>query len=167
MRKSVLPVLIVCATTFGVIAQAQPAPMIDSSWHCSAPSPSYNIPFPGSTTHAYSIDQSTCAATKGEIAGVKEKDGVATEFNEVTGSVSKGHGVFIETLTSGDKVTVSYTSTATMGPNNQFVSGTNSWTLSGGTGKLKGITGKGTCKAKGNADGTADFTCTGPYTLPK
>lgn len=116
--------------------------------------------------HAYGIDQVTCTATKGEIAGIKEKDGVATEFAEATGNASKGHGIFVETLANGDKVTVVYQFTGTMN-NNQFVSGSNTWTATGGAGKVKGMTGKGTCKAKGNPDGTADFDCTGTYSIPK
>ena len=121
---------------------------------------------PDKAGHAYGIDQATCTATKGEIAGIKEKDGVATEFAEVTGNTSKGHGMFVETLANGDKMTVAYQSTGTMN-NNQFVSGGNTWTATSGTGKVKGMTGKGTCKAKGNPDGTADFDCTGTYSIPK
>ena len=46
-------------------------------------------------------------------------------------------------------------------------SGSNKWTVTGGTGQFKGMKGSGTCKGKGNPDGSADFTCTGAYTLAK
>ena len=39
--------------------------------------------------HAYAIDQIKCTSTKGEIGGVKEKEGTGTEFAEVV-----GRGVF-------------------------------------------------------------------------
>lgn len=169
MRKLLLPVTVICLAVPVVLAQtgtsATPG-TLNTSWHCKAPTPAYNIPVPESANHAYGIDQVACTATKGEIAGIKEKDGIATEFAEVTGSASKGHGIFVETLANGDKITVAYQSTGTMN-GAQFVSGGNSWTVTSGTGKVKGMTGKGTCKAKGNPDGTADFDCTGSYMIPK
>jgi|SRR6478672_6592998 len=169
MRKLLLPAIVMSFVAPSVIAQTGTAATtgaLNASWHCTAPSPAYNIPVPDKVNHAYGLDQATCTATKGEIAGIKEKDGVATEFAEVTGNASTGHGVFVETLANGDKLTVAYQSKGTMN-NNQFVSGTDTWTATSGTGKLKGITGKGTCKAKGNPDGTADFDCTGTYSIPK
>jgi len=172
MRNLLLPLLFAGLVTTVTIAQTRSAGLastgaVDSSWHCKAPNPAYNIPVPDAPGHAYAIQQFSCAATKGEIAGVKEKDGIATEFGEVTSAGVKGHGIFTETLANGDKLTVSYTSSATMGANNQMQAGGGPWTVTGGTGKLKGITGKGTCKAKGNADGTADFNCVGTYSIPK
>jgi hypothetical protein len=41
------------------------------------------------------------------------------------------------------------------------------WTYNGGTGKLKGIKGKGTYKGTGNADGSVTFQIDGEYTMPK
>ncbi len=169
MRKLLLPVIVVCLVVPAVIAQTGTAAspgMLNTSWHCTARSPAYNIPVPDQANHAYGIEQSNCTATKGEIAGIKEKDGVATEFVEATGNSAKGHGIFVETLVNGDKITIAYQATATMN-NNQFVSGSDTWTVSSGTGKFKGMTGKGTCAAKGNPDGTADFDCTGTYSIPK
>lgn len=168
MRKLLLPAIAICFIAPVVIAQTGAATpgTLNASWHCNAPSPAYNVPVPDAANHAYGIDQVTCTATKGEIAGIKEKDGIATEFAEVTGNASKGHGIFVETLANGDKVTVAYQATGTMN-GAQFVSGSNTWAVTSGTGKVKGMTGKGTCKAKGNPDGTADFDCTGTYTIPK
>ena len=137
---------------------------INVTWKCAPPNPMNSLPVADKPNHAYAIDQATCTTTKGEIGGVKEKDGSATEFMEVTGNTSKGHGIFVETLTNGDKIFYSYTLTGTTN-NNVFQSGGNSWTITGGTGKFKGITGKGTCKGKGNPDGSADFDCTGTYAI--
>ena len=41
------------------------------------------------------------------------------------------------------------------------------WSYTGGTGKLKGIKGKGTYDGKGSSDGTATYQIEGDYTLPK
>jgi hypothetical protein len=46
------------------------------------------------------------------------------------------------------------------------VSGTNKYQVTGGTGKMKGIKGSGTCTLKGNADSSVDYDCTGTHTMP-
>ena len=40
------------------------------------------------------------------------------------------------------------------------------WTYTGGTGKLKGIKGKGTFKGTPNPDGTMTYQVDGEYQLP-
>jgi hypothetical protein len=41
------------------------------------------------------------------------------------------------------------------------------WSFAGGTGKLKGIKGKGTYKGKGAPDGSATYEVEGEYEMPK
>jgi len=41
------------------------------------------------------------------------------------------------------------------------------WSFTGGTGKLKGVEGKGTYKGKGAPDGSATYEVEGEYELPK
>jgi hypothetical protein len=41
----------------------------------------------------------------------------------------------------------------------------NKWQIVGGTAKLKGIKGAGTCNGKGTPDGGLTFECAGDYTL--
>ena len=73
-------------------------------------------------------------------------------------------GTFGETLSNGDKGYYSYTFTGTS-KDKVMTSGSNKWTLTGGTGMLKGTIASGTCTAKGSADGSAEFDCSGTYTL--
>jgi len=40
------------------------------------------------------------------------------------------------------------------------------WSFTGGTGKLKGLKGKGTYKGTGNADGSMTYEVEGDYELP-
>jgi hypothetical protein len=49
----------------------------------------------------------------------------------------------------------------------QFQSASDAWSIIDGTGKFKGAKGKGTCKGKGNPDGSSTFDCAGEYTLTK
>lgn len=180
MRKLLLLVPVLCVTVSLVAAQggqkaadqkaAAPAAgmKIMTSWKCQAPNPPPTmVPVPDMANHMYGVDQFTCTATKGEIEGVKQKDGGGTEFTEARGTSVSGHGVFVETLANGDKVTYNYTFKGTMTADNKMQSGSNSWTIAGGTGKFKGMTGKGTCAGKGNPDGSANYECTGTYSMTK
>lgn len=147
-------------------AQAAAPGKIDTQWVCAVPNPMNAIPVGDAPDHAFVVQQSKCTATKGEVGGVKEKDGVSTEFMEATGNNGKGHGIFVETLSNGDKIMYSYTFTG-VSANGKPVSGSNKWTMSGGVGKFKGVSGSGTCTGKGNPDGSATYNCTGTYTMAK
>ena len=87
--------------------------------------------------------------------------GTGTEFAEITGDSSQGHGVFVETMANGDNIHFTYQTAGAI------KSGSNKWQATGGTGKFKGINGSGTCTGTGNADGSTTWTCTGTYSLPK
>jgi len=47
----------------------------------------------------------------------------------------------------------------------KVMSGSNKWTVVGGTGMFAGAKGSGACTAKGAADGSITFDCKGTYTL--
>ena len=167
MRKRLLiPALFVVASATVLLAQTTAPGKVDVQWKCAAPNPVHALPVGDKADHAYVIQQFKCTAAKGEIGGVKNNEGSGTEFDEATGTNGKGHGIFVETLANGDKITYSYTSVG-VSSNNMLQSGSNKWTATSGTGKFKGITASGTCTAKGAADGSALFDCMGTYTLAK
>ena len=158
MRAFVLPVL--CLTVPAVVAAQTP---IKSAWKCSVVEPVSTVPVTGQANHAYSIYQVNCTASSGEIMGVKEKTGTATEFAEVNGNVSKGHGIFVETLENGDTVRYDYTFSSKMN-GKVATAASNMFKIVSGTGKAKGIKGSGACKGKGNPDASLELQCTGTHT---
>ena len=162
MCKPVLVLCLVCLCATVVLAQGK----VENGWACGKPAMTNSIEVGDQPNHAYAIDQIKCTSTKGEIAGVKEKEGTGTEFAEVTGNSSKGHGVFVETMVNGDKIYFTYQTTATI-KNGQMQSGSDKWQATGGTGKFKTIKASGTCTGTGNADGSTTWACTGTYSLPK
>jgi hypothetical protein len=162
MRKLVLAAGLACLCASAALAQGK----VSNGWACGKPALAQSIAVGDQPNHAYSIDQIKCTSTKGEIAGVREKEGSGTEFAEVTGKSSSGHGIFLETMANGDKIHFTYQTTAAI-KDGQMKSGTNKWQATSGTGKFKGIKGRGTCTGTGNADGSTDWTCTGTYSLPK
>jgi hypothetical protein len=110
--------------------------------------------------------RSTRSTAPRENAGVREKEGTGTEFAEVTDNGSKGHWIFVETMTNADKMYFTYHFTATL-KDGKMESGTNKWQATSGAGKFKGIKASGTCTGKGTADGGVTWACTGTYSLPK
>jgi len=162
MRKPVLVLGLVCLCATVALAQGTVA----NGWACGKPAMGNSIEVGDQPNHAFSIDQIKCTSTKGEIAGVKEKEGTGTEFAEITGNSSTGHGVFVETMANGDNIHFTYQTTGAI-KNGQMQSGSNKWQATGGTGKFKGINGSGTCTGTGNADGSTTWTCAGTYSLPK
>lgn len=162
MRKLLIVVCLLCLSASVAMAQGK----IDSQWNCGKATVEHSIEVGDQPNHSYVINQTKCTASKSEIGGVKEKDGTGTEFHEGTGSANQWHGVFVVTMANGDKLHYSYKGKGTM-KGAQFQSGTNTWSIVGGTGKLKGAKGEGTCQGKGNPDGTSAWTCAGTYTLAK
>ena len=162
MRKPVLVLGLVCLCANVALAQGTVA----NGWACGKPAMGNSIEVGDQPNHAYSIDQIKCTSTKGEIAGVKEKEGTGTEFAEVTGNSSSGHGVFVETMANGDNIHFTYQTTGVI-KDGQMQSGSNKWQAIGGTGKFKGIKASGTCTGTGTADGSTTWACTGTYSLPK
>ena len=131
-------------------------------WKCDKPAVQHNIDVGDKPGHAYAIDQINCTAIKGEIAGVKMKSGTGTEFLDVKGDKTTGHGEFVESMGNGDKNYYKYEFTGTS-KNGAFESGSNKWSMTEGGGKMKGGKASGTCTAKGNADGSTSFDCMGTY----
>ncbi len=162
MRKVLL--FVCCLFLSATMAMAQGK--VDSQWNCAKPAVAHNLDAGDQPNHSYAISQTTCSAAKSEIGGVKEKEGTGTQFNEGTGNSSTWHGMFVVTLENGDKLHYSYKGTGTT-KDGQFESGSNTWSIVGGTGKFQGAKGKGSCQGKGSADGSVVWDCTGSYKLAK
>ena len=81
MRKLLLVSCSLCLSATVAMAQGK----VDSQWTCSKPSAAHSLDVGDQSGHAYAIAQFNCTATKGEIEGVKEKEGMGTEFDDAKG----------------------------------------------------------------------------------
>jgi hypothetical protein len=136
------------------------------SLDCDKSDPRYVIPVPDREGFAFVMDQNRCAWTKqSPVAGLQPTGFVNTRFVEVTGATVRTTASGVTTYDNGDKVFTR--STASGGVKESTSSGR--WTITGGTGKLRGIKGGGayTCRMKSEEPG-AGYTCEvgGEYTLP-
>ena len=155
--------LVVCSLCVSASVALAPG-KVDSQWNCGKATVGQSIDVGDQPRHAYAIGRYSCTAAKGELEGQREKEGVLTQFDDVTKNASRYHGIFVDTVANGEKVYVSYEgSTAIEG--GEMRSFSDAWTITGGTGKFKGAKGKGTCKGKFNPDGSFTFACVGNYTL--
>ena len=128
----------------------------------------YTIQVGDRPNHAFGIDQGKCNWTKPlDIGGAQAKEFVSTDFAEVSGNRSYGYSYFVITMTTGDKCYArSSPDTVTLKDGMPPESSEVKWTFVGGTGKLKGIKGKGTSKGKIGPEGYT-WEAEGEYELPK
>jgi hypothetical protein len=161
--KGVLAFLCAIALTAAAAAQTKTSGTIQ----CGKPDPQHAIEVGDKPGHMMGIGKSTCTWSPSmEIAGSKTKDGYSISFDEMTGNKYSGHGVHVSTMDNGDKIYVKFQGGGTL-KDGALQTDSGTWSYTGGTGKLKGIKGKGTYKGKGNTDGTMTYEIAGDYQLPK
>ena len=160
--RLILSILVVCALAASLAAQTK----ISGTLQCAKADPVYTIPVGDRPDHVFSISKTKCTwSTPLEMAGVAAKDYEYTAFNDISGSRARARSAGIGTMANGDRCFV-----VAQGPGTlkegvlQTLEGT--WSYTGGTGKLKGLKGKGTYKGKAAPDGTSTSEIEGEYQLP-
>src|ERR1700746_3858459 len=161
MKKMCLVLCLLCLTSSVALAQGKTS----VQWKCEKPSIQHSIPVGDKPGDAYAIEQINCTALKGDIAGNKMKSGVGTEFLYLKGDTVTGHGEFVESMENGDKNVYKYEFSGTT-KNGAFESGTNTWSLIEGGGKMKGGKANGTCKEKANPEQSTGFAALGQSNPP-
>ena len=132
---------------------------------CGKPEQQQSIDVGDRAGHALALVKFSCTwTTPYEIAGLKTKDYTGTVTSDVNGGKGQDHGYVVITMDNGDKAFVRFTGSGTNAKDGT-TAGEGTWSYSGGTGKLRGLTGKGTYKSTGNADGAQDHV-EGEYALP-
>ena len=95
--------------------------------------------------HFLGVEQYKCDWTKpADFGGDKTKDGVATHTADVHGQKNHFHGVHVVTTQGGDKLYLPYQGAGETSKDGKDVHSKGTFSVAGGTGKLKGATGKGT-----------------------
>lgn len=160
MRKTGMLMVLALVMAAPAVAQSKLAGTV----HCAKADPDYSIPVGDKDGHILAARKAACTWDGLEVAGVAVKNGQDVATSEISGSMVRDNGYHTATADNGDKFTVHFTGSATMAKD-QSGAITGKWTFVSGTGKLKGIKGGGTYKGKSNADGTADVTVEGTYTV--
>ena len=160
MRTRTMVMVLALTMAAPVMAQSK----LSGSVHCAKADPDYSIPVGDMDGHIIAARKAACTWEGLQIAGMAVKSGQDVATSEITGNMLRDNGYHTATADNGDKFTVHFTGTATMA-NDKSGAISGKWTFVNGTGKLKGIKGGGTYKGKANADGTADVTVDGTYSV--
>jgi hypothetical protein len=158
--------LLILAMAICFVSVATAQTKASGTLQCGKPDPMHVVEVGDKPGHSLTVSKLACTWSKPmDIGGSQSKEGTDTEIGEMNGNKSTGNGVHWGTTASGDKYFVRYSGSATY-KDGALVSGAGTWKYTGGTGALKGITGKGTYKVMGAADGTSTAEVEGDWSLP-
>ena len=160
---------IICACVFGLAlaGTAMAQTKTSGTLSCAKPDPTYSVETGVNAGHALGLMKVACTWTKPmEIDGVATKDGADVFTTDTRGTKSRASGYFSGSMANGDKIFVRFSGTSTTTKDGKPETNEGSWSYTGGTGKFKGITGKGTYKDKLDASGNPLTEVEGDYTLP-
>lgn len=146
----------------GVGANAQTK--ISGTMQCNKPEPEYSVEVGDWPGHVMLLVKQPCAWNGPDIGGEKTKEHVVVGSVDKTSTRIAASGTGVATMESGDKTFSTFHGTASVKagkPGDEH----GTWSFTGGTGKFKGIKGKGTYKTTFNADGTATVELEGEYEL--
>ncbi len=161
--KTILTFLATLALSTAAWAQTK----VSGTMQCDKPDPAYTLPVGDRPDHAFTIYKSKCTWPKpGEIAGTQATASEITSFADVRGNRGSLRSFNVVTMASGDKAFSSSQGSVTV-KEGTIQSAEGTWSYTGGTGKLKGLKGKGTYKLKVAPDGTRTIETEGEYQLPK
>jgi len=157
--------MVVCGLMAITAIPASGQTKFSGSQTCTKPDPNYTVAVDDRMNHVMSLTKDKCTWTKGELAGVQLKVDDDTIWSDISGAAAVDRGYGVTQLANGDKAFVRFDGRTTL-MNDAPVSGRGTWTFTGGTGKLKGLKGKGTYTGKYASDGSATFDVEGDYQLP-
>ena len=160
--KSLLVFLFAVALAATAAAQTKTSGTVTCKPDPASPPP---VVLTDKPNHSFAVGRAQCTWTKFEVAGLQSKDGISTDLDEITGDTISVSGYHVATMSNGDTTAVKYQGSGKL-KDGKPVSGEGTWSYTSGTGKLKGIKGKGTYKGAANADGSVTYQVDGEYSLP-
>ena len=153
MKKSLL--LLLSLAGGAVLASAQTK--ISGTGKCNPkPDTEQAVEVGDRANHTLNVQKFSCTwTTPMEMEGLKSKAYIVTVLADSSGPKSTDRGYVVIDMDNGDKAFVRFQGSS-MTKDSKPDSGEGTWSYTGGTGKLKGLTGKGTYKGANGADGYAD-----------
>jgi hypothetical protein len=155
--------LTVLFVTFAGSALAQTH--ISGTGKCGKPDTEQAIPVGDHAGHMLGLTKMSCTwSVPIEMAGLKSTTYTTAAATDVTGAKFQDRGYVVVTMENGDKAYVAVHGTGSVKEGARTEEGM--WSYTGGTGKLKGLKGKGTYKGTGGPDSGED-QIEGEYSLPE
>ena len=155
--------VVVLAFLFASAAAAQIK--VAGKQHCPKPLALATTEAGDEAGHTMTLEKATCTwLIPFQMVGEKSKEGTFVAFSERSSTHAATNGTYVGTMDSGDKFYVRFHWATLKDRDPGSVKG--DWAFTGGTGKLKGITGKGTYTATENDNG-GEVNMEGEYSVPK
>ena len=151
-----------------LLAVANAQTKVSGTAQCGKSDQEHVIQIGDHSNHSFSVTQGKCTYTKPfEISGTHSRESLYTTIGEMSGDTSRYRGYFVDVMANGDKVYYRYEGRQ-MVKDGIPQNGKDTWTLIRGTGKLKGLKGKGTGTLKtAAADGSTTWDVENEFELPK
>ncbi len=160
-------IMMVAGLAFLLVSAAGAQTKVTGKQDCPKPDVVGTADAGDKTGHTMTLQKFSCTWSAGmEMEGAKSKDGMSTEFVEMWSTKATTNGTYVGNMDNGDKFFVSFHDSTTVKDGQPAVPIHGTWSYTGGTGKLKGITGKGTYTVTPNADGSAVVDVEGDYMIP-
>jgi len=159
--KSLGLTVLLAAFAGSALAQTQ----VSGTSKCAKPDTSQSVEVGDRAGHMLVLEKGTCTwSTPLEMAGLKSTSYTSADTVDVTGEKFQVRGYVVMAMDNGDKAYVRYQGTASA--TEQAGNGEGTWFYTGGTGKLKGLKGKGTYKTSGPMN-DQETKVEGEYSLPE
>jgi hypothetical protein len=155
--------MVVVFGTFAIASALSAQTKIAGTATCKS-DPTQPVEVGDSPGHMLAVQKANCTWSGLEIEGSAAKDGISVASAEMHGNSGSSRGYHTGTMASGDKWTCSFQGRSTS-KDGKPVADSGTWAFTNGTGKLKGIKGKGTFKGEPAADGTMTYKIEGEYSL--
>ena len=159
--------LVVCFLLTGCAASALAQTKVSGTGKCGKPDASHVVEVGDRAGHVLVLTRESCTWTAPmEMAGLKSKTYTGAVTSDVSGENSQDRGYVVMTMDNGDKAFIRFQGTgASKAGGGHTADGT--WSYTGGTGKLKGLKGKGTFKSSGATADVTEDQVEGDYSLPE
>jgi hypothetical protein len=165
MNKSLGLTVLLVAFAGSAMAQIQ----VSGAGKCGKPETSQAVEAGDPAGHMFAIDKITSCTftTPLELAGLKATAYSSAVATDGAGAKYQQRGYTVITMENGDKAYVRTLATSSMTEGGKAMTYEGTWSFTGGTGKLKGLKGKGTYKGSGVPGVENQDQIEGEYTLPE
>src|SRR5262249_30231804 len=161
--ESLALTVLLAAFAGSALAQTQ----VSGTIKCGKSDNDYSVEVGDHPGHLLILSKGSCTWTAPlEIAGLKATGWSGTGTVDLNGAKGQDRGYGVITMDNGDKVYTRTQSVGTLTEGGKTITYEGTWSFTGGTGKFKGIKGKGTYKGSGPTDGDTNNQVEGEYTLP-
>jgi len=116
--------------------------------------------------HSFALRQGLCRFTKAAtINGVAQVEETYTGTEEIDGDVAHWRGLNTTKMANGDRIFLRIECTSKVAKDGTETAGECKFTLVGGTGKMKGLSGSGISKQVNKTDPNSPWAFTGSYKI--